>query len=554
MALESGQRVFKRYRALVDGFLKENLKTGVFDIPNLGALCNASFELYENLVFLYESNLPTTGVYGPVDDGMKAHQAMALDGLFYAYNLNYGDFNLYTANKVVLNSLHGGGNFNRKKTYEHNMHGVVNAMRIDVEYRSPHSGLYDARAVMLVGDRKLEEENFLFVPYYVISRAIQMIRTLMRAGRVVEIVHNAGAAEKRRLVSLNQTVLSEYNDDSDFTSNLGMIDFRYTGSVYLPVVGAPITTSGITRVDFASLDRVSTVHRRRVDIEKANNEPFNMIRREIIEIFVRQVFASTNDDVKPLLWEMTTYLDIDIPYDSTEEEYIRALTTLDQTRLEFVWDQLPPGLLNYANRAGKIVDRFEPVDIPKDTYELREMMNRAVYRIVGMRADGSFFTVYGTNNNRILRLAYGSDYVSRYEDQGVKLRSFLYSYNRDGVQALNRKPPEQPQGIVRPKEGSPEPSSYGVQYGGETRAVNVRKGLESYGLQSMSRNIAGSDERILNYILRRARQAEEEHRKQTPDKLLVRALFVSHQLGDSIYRYIIPEHIYSIARASQEAY
>lgn len=547
MAIDSGQRVLKGFRAVVDGFLKESLKSDEFDIPNLGALCNRAPELRDGLTFLYESTLPDTGKDGPVGESMKVNQGMALDGLFYAYNLDNGEFKLYTANPIVLNSLHGGGGFNSSKTYEHNMNGIINAMRVDVKYLSPRTGVYEAKATRLTGPRVLDTEKFLFVPYYVITRLIQMLVSLLNAGRVVEIVHNADGAPHQRLVSMNPTVLSEYNHDSAFTSDLKMVDFRYTGGLYLPVVGAPSTTSGITRINFANLDRVSTVNRRSVDLEPADNNPFRMIEREIIKIFVRQVFASENDDVKPMLWDLLRKLKTDIPYDSKEYEYQRAITDMAPDTRNRLWNRLPPGLIKYGERMNSLIDRYEAVEIPETVSDLRQMLNKALYRIVVMRSAGTFFTVYATNSNSILRMAYGDNYVARYEDQGVRLRSFLYSYNRDGEKALTRPVPGGSGG-----GGIAEASSMTDDQGIESTSApgDVRRGLAGYGLKDVIEDVAGNDREVLEYVLKQAEESEENHRRAPDDKLLVRALFVSAQLGDSIYRYIIPRHIYSIARVS----
>lgn len=546
MAIDSGQRVLKGFRAVVDGFLKESLKSDEFDIPNLGALCNRAPELRDGLTFLYESTLPVTGKDGPVGESMKVNQGMALDGLFYAYNLDNGEFKLYTANPIVLNSLHGGGGFNSSKTYEHNMNGIINAMRVDVKYLSPRTGVYEAKATRLTGPRVLDTEKFLFVPYYVITRLIQMLVSLLNAGRVVEIVHNADGAPHQRLVSMNPTVLSEYNHDSAFTSDLKMVDFRYTGGLYLPVVGAPSTTSGITRINFANLDRVSTVNRRSVDLEPADNNPFRMIEREIIKIFVRQVFASENDDVKPMLWDLLRKLKTDIPYDSKEYEYQRAITDMAPDTRNRLWNRLPPGLIKYGERMNSLIDRYEAVEIPETVSDLRQMLNKALYRIVVMRSTGTFFTVYATNSNSILRMAYGDNYVARYEDQGVRLRSFLYSYNRDGEKALTRPV------LGGSGGGIAEASSMTDGQGIESTSApgDVRRGLAGYGLKDVIEDVAGNDREVLEYVLKQAEESEENHRRSPDDKLLVRALFVSAQLGDSIYRYIIPRHIYSIARVS----
>lgn len=547
MALESGQRVVKAYRQVIDDYLKEQLNADVFYLPNINTLCNLSNEFRNDIVFAYESRLPITGKDGDVTEGMKVLQGMALDGLFYAYNLEKDLLELYTANDQVLNSVHGGGTYNAGKTYELNMKGIVNAMRIDVTYQSPHSGEYEAKATRLAGARVLDHEKFLFIPYGVIARFIQMFKSMLGRGRVVRVIHNADGAPHERLVSVNPAVLSEFNHDSGFTSSLEMVDFRYNGSLYLPVVGAPSTTAGITRIDFAGIDKVEAVHRREVSVEVADNDPWSMIEREITKIFVRQVFASGDDSVKPRLWKLLKRLGTEIPFDSEEYEYIRAVHDLSSTERSKLWELLPPKLAEYGDRMANLLDRFEPVAIPKSVPDLQKLMLDAVYRIVVMRSKGgSFYTVYATNNNQVLEMAYGKNYISRYEDENVRLRSFLNSYERYGVGALGGSGAagvsQKPQEPVEPYAGGNE----------GLNGVDIRSGLRGYGLSGILDDVAGDSTELLDTVVEKAKEAKEDHIRGTNDRmLLVRGLFVSAQLGDSIYRRVIPQYIYSIAKVSR---
>lgn len=546
MALESGQRVLKAHRQLIDDYLKEQLNAEIFYLPNINTLCNLSNEFRKDIVFVYDSSLPGTGKEGDVTEGMKILQGMALDGLFYAYNLEKDTLDLYTANDQVLNSLHGGGGFNKGKTYTFNMNGVVNAMRVDVEYQSPRTGEYNAKATRLTGQRVLDHENFLFIPYNVIARFIQMFKSMLGRGRVVKIVHNADGAPHERLVSLNPAVLSEFNEDSAFTSSLEMVDFRYNGAVYLPVVGAPSTTSGITRVDFSTIDRVEAVHRRTVDVEPADNNPWSMIEREITKIFVRQVFASEDDRVKPQLWKLLKKLGNEIPFDSEEYAYIRAVHDLDSAEREKLWNLLPPKLTEYGDRIANLLDRYEAVPVPETVPELQSLMLDGVYRIVVMRSKGgSFYTTYATNNNQILEMAYGKNYISKYEDENVRLRSFLSAYDKLGVGALGGGGG----GIGSGSNDHSEP------YAGDNTGldgVDIREGLRGYGLTGALDDVAGEGTELMNVVVEKAKKAREDHVRGTTDRmLLVRRLFAAAQLGDTIYRRVIPQYIYSIAKVSR---
>lgn len=540
MVLETGNNVLKARRPVVDGVLKEQINSDTFYLPTVETLGNLDNGIYEGYKFLYKSTLPITGKDGDVDNEMLIYQGMALDGCFLAYNTDSEKVSLCTANEKILNSVSSSTSFDLSKCYTNNVEGAVHAMRLDVNYGGFDPDNFTIKAVRLAGKSRLNVENHIFIPFYVITRIFQMFKTMSKAGRVLKVVHEKDTGGKERVVTTNPTVLREFNDDEGFVKSLRALDFRYKSTLYMPVVGSPSTTSGITRINIPKLDEVRVLRKNEVDVEKADNSPLKMVEREILTIFVKQVF-NAEESFKKMLFKYLKKYGEAVPYDADMYDYIRAVRDLSDESTEKLWTHIPPAMRTYADKIGSILNQHEMVEPPKDVPELMSLMKGAVYRIVAMRSNGSFYTVYATNNDEILRIVYGKNYVSRYEDYRVRLRSFLYDaergksvwgHDRGGSGGRNFGPED----IREERVDSIDPSG-------------IREKLGVYGIDAQ--NVPGNDQEVLNYYLDQASEAKESHRKGTDDnKGLVRALFTAVTLGETFYRNVIPSRIYSMARVS----
>lgn len=453
MNLEMGNKLYKKYRLHIDVYLRDHVGKDAFYLPTTEELCNrvgasqGDEDLLTELVTIYDGLFAENEKGKPNDlsiipDTIKINQITAMDGLIYGYNTETDTMSLYTAHPGMLSETK---TFNLANTYKMNKEGLINALRIDTTYTDLAGG-YTTKAVRPIGDKKLVAETHIFVPGLVIRRLVDMLTELMRAGRVVEIEHNADAASYVRHVSLNESVLSDYNGGEKPNNEIRLVDFRYTGRLYLPVVGAPLSSAGLTKVDFKDIDRITILDRRQANkIKQADNRISSVIESEVYGAFVDQVFAVEDESYKKKLWKVLNALHagehgVDhthLPYESNKYEYLRAIRDLDSEHSEALFNSLGAGAQGIAERLSEVLTMVERVDVPTTIYSLKDMLRTGVYRIVTMRQSGSFYSIYATDSDEILEKVYGPDYIARFEGDGRKIEYLQRIWDKTKTPAEN---------------------------------------------------------------------------------------------------------------------
>lgn len=424
-------RVLSRYRDYLDGLVSASVnkisdedRTKIYTIPTFATLCNGDNSIYEAYQNSYKFRFPTSGQYGELSEEQVAHQGMAVDTPFFAMNLTTGDFSLYSGNPEHLALFKGGDKFDATKNYEMLKEGIVNAMRLDVKYTNVR-GSYDVKSVRLTnaksGDRRLHIDNFIFVPITIIDRLILMLTTFMRKGRVVKIVSDEYGTLKENFVSVNPKVLKEYNGHGN---PLEFIDFRYVGRVYVPVVGAPIYSTGLTRIDVSKLDEVTVTRKIDLDLEPADNSMRNLVEDEIFSKYLEAIFMPQYESTKKDFWDLLILLGSIVPYDANRYGYLRAIRDLEGEARKALWSKLPKNFIQYSEQIGTIFKGYQPYTGSIEHSVLKRLFREGVYKVVMMKADGSFSSMIITNNVGILKKAYGADYQQRLEHDDFRLGKF----------------------------------------------------------------------------------------------------------------------------------
>lgn len=424
-------KVLREHRAYVDALVEETVnklsdedRTKTYTIPTFATLCNGNQQIFDDYESAYKWRFPTSGKRGDLSSQMMAYQGMATDTPFFALNITTGDFSLYSGNPEHLALFPGGQNFDTSKTYDLLQDGIVNAMRLDVNYVNVRGG-YTAKATKLInaksGDKRLDVDNFIFVPLTVVDRLILMLTTFMRKGRVVKVVSEERGSIKDHFVSMNPRVLEAYNGHSN---PLEYIDFRYVGRVYVPVVGAPVYSTGLTRIDVSTLDEVTVMRQSGIDIEPADNSPENLIQDEVFSKFLEVIFMDKFEDQKRKFWDMIVLLGSIVSFDDNRYGYLRAIRSLGSDARMALWSKLPSDFKNYAKQMTGVITGYEPYTGEISVPALREALKHGVYKIVMLKTNGSFSSVICTNSEEKLAISYGANYQQRYEHEDFRLGKF----------------------------------------------------------------------------------------------------------------------------------
>lgn len=524
-------KVLREHRAYVDALVEETVnklsdsdRTKTYMIPTFATLCNGNRSILADYEDAYKWRFPTSGRRGDLSSEMMAYQGMATDTPFFALNLTSGDFSLYSGNPEHLALFTGGQKFDTSKTYDLLQDGFINAMRLDVNYINVRGG-YTVKATKLInaqsGDKRLDVNNFIFVPMTIVDRIILMLTTFMRKGRVVKVVSDERGSIKDHFVSMNPRVLEAYNGHSN---PLEYIDFRYVGRVYVPVVGAPVYSTGLTRIDVNTLDEVTVMRQSGIDIEPADNSPENLIQDEVFSKFLEVIFMPGFEGQKKKFWDMIVLLGSIVSYDDNRYGYLRAIRSLGSDARMALWSKLPADFKKYAQQMTKVITGYEPYQGEISVGALREALKHGVYKIVMLKTNGSFSSVICTNSEEKLAVSYGDNYQQKYEHEDFRLGKFYRDVN----------------------SGMPEVEAMHKWNMLEAPYVQEVFDVETSDMDALASALYAwaekSQDRFTNSIYEGWTSAFDDN------EFTARKLFASSGVGESFYRKISIRKIYQISR------
>lgn len=423
----------------IDKYLQTSFKSETFILPSLNDIVNFSQDLYFTYLNEYYAQWGTAKWFDEeVSTSIMVTQQSLLGGLVYGYDKTKGTLNLYTANEYLLSKYEGGlRGYKTKSILKNNSKGIIYAKRIDVNY-SNLRGASTEKITNLTGNNKLVYDNFIFIPYVVINHLIQLLVGLFMRGNVLEFKVQEGNAIKTRYSTVNSELIAKFGS-SLVVESQPIIDLRNEGKIYIPVLGAPITTMGLTSVRFQNIESLKVLDNNSIQslpITPANNSIDYLIRNEIISIFISKVFelADEKENKRPLYTLFKIFTDLQVPgikFTSSRLEYIKSLRYLTEEEIERLWFAIPANYRAYEGTAKRMITGFkQEYRLPNSSEELENMLNKGLYRIIYLKPDGRFAVCYGTNNLSILNIAYGNKFLSRkesLEDRKIYLKTSLDS-------------------------------------------------------------------------------------------------------------------------------
>lgn len=415
----------------------------VLTLPTVASLLNSHKGLRDLVQEKFESTEAKTGKYGDVAYDIQLLQGVLLTSLVFGYHKPSGKVALYTACEKVFTAITPDYNFNNSKTYEWNVERVLNAARVDIDYTSQNT--FNAKLTKLTVRTKLVADDYIFVPLESVSALGGIIKDQLSKGRIAYTQQIVSGLVKERYITMNATVLRKYSDSEGFASDVSSKSLLQLArhKVYFPVVGATSNTVGMTSVDLLLLEKLGFVKDngslvevsdfggviRLVVTSLLSNElarnyseelqsVYNNYISGIVDIITQEKFLEVVDDI---------ITPKDMPSDAIVSLEAANLILRDMTdqQLQDTWLMFREKGMQSKNPqelVKLISSSYEQLPTDISTEELRGLLKNSVLKVVTTKKNGSFSTMYVTNNEDVLSQVYGVDYGKNLESVGVRIR------------------------------------------------------------------------------------------------------------------------------------
>lgn len=420
-----GKTIYSKNKKYMDNYIMENLKQGSFSIPVVQTLVATSKTLEKNLFDLYDRKMLTDTSH--IDDEIKILQASAFDGLLVGINIEKdGAMGIYTANPNAIFSLDSDSKFSLDKTLELNEQGIINAVRIDVEYTSENNFTFKPVSLnkntnVKVVDLETMEGRFLLVPYIAIQRSMAFFKEMLDDGRTLKISQEQGGMLKERYISAKGSELAKYCDSKEFAESLKPEYFPLKGFFYAPVLGASSLTLGRTRINLIDVCKVESTIKPKVTKVTAPVE--EMLKDSVAESLLGEIEKQDIDTYTDIVSKMPKKDKIfdamqDTPSPTSIIRYMMQLSESDKERALLLIPGFEETLEEYRN----VFDKCEYLDVSKYTPDdIKNMLKNGVYKFIIRKNDCMYSSMTITNSDEVLRKIYGKDYFKMYESLGVRL-------------------------------------------------------------------------------------------------------------------------------------
>jgi len=407
-------------------------------IPNLRVALEESFTSHGGV---------KDGKYGKVAYPIQLLQGALLDSLVVGYHKPSGKYAYYTASERHIQKLSPGFEFKTDKIYKLNTEGILHGLRVDFTYTSKED--FATKLTRLTVKTHLVADDFIFIPLESIYFLGEMIKDLLAKGKHLFISQTSAGVKKDRFITRSAKTLAKYSDSDAFARKVSSKSFVQLPNAvgYFPVIGATSNTTGLERVKFLMLDKLALVRDNSHLVEKSDFG--GNIRLVVTSLLSNELYSNYSDDkiskyneyISGIVDIITQkvfldYLnDIDTPEDMPEDAIISLgaanliIRDLSDEKLQSVWKMfLDRGMV--ARNPQKMVEfistGYEEIgsDIPRE--ELESLLKEKILKVVTTRKDGSFSTMYVTNNSNLLKEVYGEDYKRDFESVGVRIRDAKY--------------------------------------------------------------------------------------------------------------------------------
>lgn len=412
-------------------------------LPTVASLLNSHKGLRDLVQEKFDSVGTKSGKYGDVAYDIRLLQGVLFTSLVFGYHKPSGKVALYTACEKVITAISPEYNFNIGKTYDLNVEGVLNAVRVDIDYTSKET--FNAKLTRLTVKTNLVSDEYILVPLESVSALAGIIKDQLSKGRVAYTQQLVSGLVKERFISMNATVLRKYTDSPEFASDVSSKSVIQLArhKAYFPVVGATSNTVGMTAIDLLLLEKLGFVKDNGSLVEVSDFGGIirlvvtSLLSNELARNYSEELQSKYNEYVSGIVDIITQAKFLEVVNDIVTPEGMPsdAIVSLEATNLilrDMTDDQLQQTWLMFKEKgmeSGNPQDLVKlintsyeqlPTDISKE--ELYSLLDSSVLKVVTTKKNGSFSTMYVTNSEDILSQVYGADYRKALESKGVLIR------------------------------------------------------------------------------------------------------------------------------------
>lgn len=413
-------------------------------IPTVNMLINARPELGQFLLDEFKSHGGVDeGKFGKVDYQIKLWQGALLSSLLVGYHKPSGKWALYTASQKIISVVSPSLEFSLDKIYKNNVEGVLHALRLDIEYTSRSE--FNAKLVRLNVKTNIVANEYILVPIESFVVLSEIIKGSLSKGDLLFTMQTLGGIRKDRFVTRNATILEKYSDSKAFAQKVSNEVYSQPLSLklYCPVVGATSNTTGLTALHLLNLDKLAKVkdNGKLVEVSSFGGNirlvVITLLTNWLYSIYGEETVGEYNSYVESLVDVIgqKMFLDyvneIKTPKNMPEDAIIslegatRIIRDLTDEDLQALWTTYKEkGMVtNNPQELVKLVsEKYNHLGNQISKEDLRSKLSNGLLKVVTTVKDGSFTTMYVTNDSNILARVYGENYLVDFESMGVRIR------------------------------------------------------------------------------------------------------------------------------------
>ena len=413
-------------------------------IPTINMLINAKQGFGQFLLDEFKAHGGVDeGKYGKVDYQIKLWQGALLSSLVVGYHKPSGKWALYTASEKFISAINPSQEFSIDKIYDKNVEGILHALRVDIEYTSKDE--VQAKLTRLTVKTNIVANEYILVPMESFVVLTEIIKNSLAKGDLLFTTQTLGGIRKDRFVTRNALVLEKYSDSKAFAKKVSNEVYPQPLSLklYCPVVGATSNTTGLTALHLLNIDKLAKIkdNGNLVEVSSFGGN----IRMVVITLLTNWLYSTYGEET---VGQYNSYVEslVDVIGQKMFLEYVNEIRTPKNmpedaiislegaTRIirDLTDDDLQSLWTTYKEKGMVTNNPQELVKLVSEKYnhlgnqiskeDLYSKLSNSLLKVVTTKKDGSFSTMYVTNDSNILARVYGENYLIEFESLGVRIR------------------------------------------------------------------------------------------------------------------------------------
>ena len=418
--------LFNRYTVDIVEFIASHVNKEQFVLPTLYTFLREFKCFRDKLIENYNLNYGDLKGFEGVSDDVKIYQSAMDEGMIFALNLNSKKLGLYSSRLRTLNFIDKENKFNKDKTVEKNLEGVVHCMRLDVSYVGDDETEVEIKNT---SRDKITPETHVLIPYNVINSMERFFQVNFKRGRVVKVSQNLDGVLKERYLTENPSILANHNENWEVVASESWY-FSGVGALYAPVLGAPSNTSGLSRVDLVNIDKLQVVKGTENLTEIAKGSAESLYAPQIFSWILHSLMDKDEDKALRFLGVLYSMSSIKSKYPELKTDTLKefagkilsAIRLLTDDELEQIKAVFSLVYLDRLDFYTNIFNKYKHIDIPKSLDDLELLLKSGGYKVTVITSGSKLSVIYCTKDEDLLIKVYGEDYETKFASIGTRIR------------------------------------------------------------------------------------------------------------------------------------